>query len=98
MAYKCSGTDQLYYSTFDGNTWSTSNKVEGARISTFPAAAADVGGRIVIAWKGVIENQAIFCNVFDGENWQAFDGANYVTAAPLSAHPAARTSNSPVMT
>ncbi|HXX98260.1 MAG TPA: hypothetical protein VEL11_14200 [Candidatus Bathyarchaeia archaeon] len=49
MAYKCSGTDQLYYSTFDGNTWSTSNKVEGARISTFPAAAADVGGRIVIA-------------------------------------------------
>jgi hypothetical protein len=83
MAHRAAGSDQLMYTTFDGNAWSTSAPIEGCSSSATPALAV-YRGKLYLAHKGATGDNKIWCATFDGIAWSAHQ---IITAASTPAAP-----------
>jgi hypothetical protein len=59
MAWKSSHDDQIYWSTFDGNSWSPQQSIPGRSTSHAPALAA-FGNRLFMFWQGSGNDARIF--------------------------------------
>ena len=63
------GDDRLFYSSFDGNTW-TSQVTLAGNSSVGPALAASLGGSMFAAWKGEHSDERLFFMKYTGNAWQ----------------------------
>ncbi len=57
------GDDRLFYSYFDGHSWSTQKQIPGS--SNVGPALATMNGQLYAAWKSS-DKQSLFCAAFDG--------------------------------
>lgn len=60
--------DRVFYSSFNGTSWTPQQQVPGIGSSTGVALAV-YGGKLFMAWKGVLTDQRIFYTAFDGTSW-----------------------------
>ena len=68
-AWRGFGTDDgLYYSSFNGSSWSGPTQIPGAG-STIGPSLAGFGGRLYAAWKGTDAGNALWYSSFDGSSW-----------------------------
>jgi hypothetical protein len=59
--------DYIWWSSFDGTTWSPPELLADRQSSTSPALAA-VNDRLYMAWKG-IGDDTLWWSSFDGTTW-----------------------------
>jgi hypothetical protein len=60
--------DRVFYSSFNGFTWTSQQQVPGIGSSTGVALAV-YAGKLYMAWKGILGDQGIYYTHFDGTNW-----------------------------
>lgn len=69
LAWKGKDADEtLWFSTFDGSTWSPQTRIPNAASSDGPALAL-FRGEIYAAWKGPGEDARIWFSRYDGSQW-----------------------------
>ncbi len=59
--------DSLWYSTFNGQTWSAPIPFDGQ--SSIGPAVAVYGNKLILAWKGPHRDQTVYWRQFDGHTW-----------------------------
>lgn len=60
--------DRVWFSTFNGSTWSPQQQVPGIGSSTGVALAV-YNNKLFMAWKGILSDQGIYWTTFDGTTW-----------------------------
>jgi hypothetical protein len=63
-----SNDGQLWYTTFDGTTWSGDTKVPNVGMSAAPSAVA-YNGQIYVFHQGVANDGQLWYTVYNGSNW-----------------------------
>ncbi|WP_207161555.1 hypothetical protein, partial [Trichormus variabilis] len=56
----------IFYSVFDGNTWSPQQLTSGDRGTSHAPALATYRDKLLMVWKGKLDDPHIFYSVFDG--------------------------------
>jgi len=70
MVWKGVYDDQrLFYSYFNGSTWSPQQWIPTVGGSSATPALAVYQGKIYMAWKGMYDDQRMFYTTFDGNTW-----------------------------
>ena len=86
MAHQGSGDDgQLWYDTFDGETWAGDQQVPDTGMSESPSAVF-YGEQLYLFHQGSGEDGQLWYNTFDGETWL---GERQVPNTGMSAGPSA---------
>ena len=70
MAWQASiaaDNDNIWWSSFDGTTWSSPVSLTDRQSSTSPALATD-NGQLYMAWKGA-DNETLSWSRYDGTTW-----------------------------
>ena len=60
--------DRVFFSHFNGTSWTPQQQVPGILSSTGVALAV-YAGKLFMAWKGMLGDQGIYYSQFDGTNW-----------------------------
>jgi hypothetical protein len=60
--------DRVFYSSFNGTSWTPQQMVPGIGSSTGVALAV-YAGKLYMAWKGILTDQGIYFTHFDGTAW-----------------------------
>jgi Pro-kumamolisin, activation domain len=60
--------DRVFFSTFNGNTWTAQQQVPGIGSSAGPALTP-YAGKLFMAWKGMNDDQGIYTTTFNGTTW-----------------------------
>ena len=60
--------DRIWFSTFNGSTWSAQQQVPGIGSSTGVALAV-YENKLFMAWKGILSDQGIYWTTYDGSTW-----------------------------
>jgi hypothetical protein len=69
MAWKGQSNDPgIYYSTYDGSSWSVQQRVEGVGTSAGPSLTV-FNGNMFMAWKGQSNDPGIYYSTYDGSSW-----------------------------
>ena len=95
-AWRGASGDDIWFSSFDGKTWTTQQVVGGsgwtAETSAAPALAWDfLKNELWLAWKGKGSNTEIWYSIWNGSSWskqQTVSGASPAWTAGTSAAPA----------
>ncbi|MER6898546.1 hypothetical protein ABT261_33035, partial [Amycolatopsis sp. NPDC000740] len=70
MAWRGTGTDNLiWWSSFDGGTWSPQQPLTDRRTETAPALGRTGDGQLVMAWRGASGDNLIWWSTYDGSGW-----------------------------
>jgi hypothetical protein len=86
MAWKGFGADpRIWWSAFDGSSWTAQQNVPGAETSDGPALAPGPDGLLYMAWRAPTGDENIWWSAFDGSSWT---GKANVPEAGTSAGPA----------
>jgi hypothetical protein len=70
MAWRApTGDENIWWSAFDGSSWTGKANVPEAGTSAGPALAPGPDGLLYMAWKGFGDDQQIWLSTYDGSNW-----------------------------
>jgi len=60
--------DRVFFSSFNGTTWTPQQQIAGIGSSTGVALAV-YAGKLYMTWKGILGDQGIYYSHFDGTTW-----------------------------
>jgi kumamolisin len=58
---------RLWYTTFNGSTWTPQQTIGGS--SSVGPSLAVLGGKLYAAWKGMLDDERLWYSSFDGTTW-----------------------------